>query len=121
MSSNFLLREHALWDRDNDLFLWGLSTLYIFWMSLCFDEQTFSGSLLFPVVAMLNWFTKSARFEEGFNDKDLLWSFSKSIYWVVLLSVFVQQARKFLLLDKEECCAATFYAIPTFVAVLRYL
>ena len=41
---------------------------------------------------------------------------------VVLLSVFVQQASKFLLLDKEvkrKKGAATFYAILVFVAILK--
>ena len=41
-------------------------------MSKYLDEQTFSGPLLFPGVALLNWFTKSSRFEEGFNDNELL-------------------------------------------------
>ena len=88
------------------------------------DEQTFSGLLLFSGVALLNWFTKSSRFEEGFNDNELLWSFSKSMHWVVLLSVFVQQASKFLLLDKEvkrKNGAATFYAILRFAAILKIL
>ena len=67
---------------------------------IIFGEQTFSESLLFSRVALLNWFTKSSRFE-GFNDNELLWSFSRSIQWVLLLSVFVQQERKFLLFNKE--------------------
>ena len=45
----------------------------------------------------------------------------------MLLSVFVQQARKFLLLDKlkgkrkvkRKDCAAAFYAVPGFIAVLK--
>ena len=37
------------------------------------DEQFFSGSLLFSGVALLNWFTESSRFEEGFNDNELLY------------------------------------------------
>ena len=41
-------------------------------MSWYLDEQTFSGSLVFSGVALLNWFTKSSRFEEGFNDNELL-------------------------------------------------
>ena len=41
-------------------------------MSQYLDEQTFSGSLLFSGVALLNRFTKSSRFEEGFNDNKLL-------------------------------------------------
>ena len=60
--------KHAFIDfirnRDNDLFLWGISMLRI---SLSFSE-----SLLFPVVALLNRFTKSSRFEEGFNNNELL-------------------------------------------------
>ena len=36
------------------------------------DEQTFSGSLLFSGVALLNWFIKSSRFEEDFDDNELL-------------------------------------------------
>ena len=63
--------------------------------------QFFSGSLLFSRVALVNWFTKSFNFEEGFNDNKLLSSFSRSFRCKVLLSVFVQQVRKFLLLDKE--------------------
>ena len=35
-------------------------------------EAIFSGSLPFSGVALLNWFTKSAKFEEGFNDNELL-------------------------------------------------
>ena len=89
---------------------------------IIFGEQTFSGLLLFSWVAFLNWFSKSSRFEEGFNDNELLWSFSKSIHWMVLLSVFVQQARTFLLLDKElkgKIVPSTFYAIPGFISVLK--
>ena len=43
-------------------------------MSQYLDEQTFSGLLLFSGsgVALLNWFTKSPRFEGGFNDNKLL-------------------------------------------------
>ena len=40
----------------------------------CHDIQMkkfFSGSLLFSVVALLNWFTKSSKFEDGFNDNEL--------------------------------------------------
>ena len=65
------------------------------------DEEIFSGSLLFSGVALLNWFTKSSKFNEGFNDNELSWSCSRSLHCVMLLSVFVQQARKFLLFDKE--------------------
>ena len=70
-------------------------------MSSYLDEAIFSGSLLFSRVALLNWFTKSSKFEEGFNNNELSWSFSRSFHCVMLLSVLVQQARKFLLLDKE--------------------
>ena len=99
-SSKFLLREHAfIWNRDNDLLFGGM--LCISTMSQYLDEQTFSGSLVFSGVALLNWFTKSFRFEEGFNNNELLWSLSRYIHSVELLSVFVQQARKFLLLDME--------------------
>ena len=41
-------------------------------MSYYLDEEIFSGSLLFFWVALLNWFTKSPKFEEGFNDNELL-------------------------------------------------
>ena len=36
------------------------------------DKAIFSGSLSFSGVALLNWFTKSSNFEEGFNDNELL-------------------------------------------------
>ena len=39
------------------------------------DEQTFSGSLLFSVAALLNWLTKSSKIEEGFNKNELLFLF----------------------------------------------
>ena len=32
----------------------------------------FSGSLPFSGVTLLNWFTESSKFEEGFNDNELL-------------------------------------------------
>ena len=35
-------------------------------------KAVFSGSLPFSGVALLNWFTKSSNFEEGFNDNELL-------------------------------------------------
>ena len=69
-------------------------------MSSYLDEAIFSGSLLFSRVALLNWFTKSSKFEEGFNNNELSGSFSRSFH-CMFLSVLVQQARKFLLLDKE--------------------
>ena len=65
------------------------------------DEEIFSGSLLFFGVALLNWFIKSFKFEEDFNDNELLGSCWRSLHYVMLLSVFVQQARKILLLHKE--------------------
>ena len=65
------------------------------------DETIFSGSLPFSGVALLNWFTKSSKFDKGLNDNELLLSFSRSFQCVILLSVLVQQARKFLLLDEE--------------------
>ena len=64
-------------------------------------KQFFSGSLPFSGVALLNWFTKNPKFAEGFNNNELSWSLSRSFNCVMLLSVVVQQARKFLLLDKE--------------------
>ena len=66
--------------------------------------SNFSGSLPLSEVALLNWFTKSSKFEERLKKKkkeELSWSFSRSVHCVMLLSVLVQQARKFLLLDKE--------------------
>ena len=76
-------------------------------MSIAFefhDEACDCRAPLFSYVeawTLLNWFTKSSRFEQGFKDTELLWSFSRSIQWVLLLLVFVQQERKFLLLNKE--------------------
>ena len=101
-SSKFLFREHALiWNKESDLFFWGILMLSISSMSWCLDEEIFSELLLFSGVALLNWFTKSCKLEEGFNDNELSWSCSRSLHCVMLLSVFVQQARKFLLFDKE--------------------
>ena len=34
--------------------------------------SSFSGSLPFSGLALLNWFTKSSKFEEDFNDNELL-------------------------------------------------
>ena len=65
------------------------------------DEAIFSRSLPSSGVALLNWLTKSSKFEEGFRDNELLRSFSRFFHCVMLLSVLLQQARKFLLLDKE--------------------
>ena len=36
------------------------------------DDQIFSMSFVFSGVALLNWFTKSSKFEAGFNDNELL-------------------------------------------------
>ena len=67
---------------------------------IIFGEQTFSESLLFSRVALLNWFTKSSRFE-GFNDNELFWS----IQWV-LLSVRTTREDVFVTLRswKEKLC-----------------
>ena len=65
------------------------------------DEAILSGSLPFFGVALLNWFTKRSKFEKSFNSNELSRSFSRSFHCVMLLSVSVQQARMFLLLDKE--------------------
>ena len=61
----------------------------------------FSASLLFSGVSLLNWFIKISKFKEILNDNQQLLLFSRSFHCVMLLSVFVQQAKKFLLLDKE--------------------
>ena len=45
-------------------------------MSYYLDEQI-SGSLLFSGEALLNWFTKSSRFKDGFKNNELAGSFSK--------------------------------------------
>ena len=65
-------------------------------------KKFFQGHSYFLGVALLNWFTKSSKFEEGFNDNELSLSCSRSLHCVMLLSVFLQQARKFLLFDKES-------------------
>ena len=44
----------------------------IYFCEVYLDEQTFSESLLVSGVALLNWFTKSSRFEEVFNENELL-------------------------------------------------
>ena len=71
---------------------------------IIFGEQTFSESLLFSRVALLNWFTKSSRFE-GFNDNELFWS----IQWV-LLSVRTTREDVFVTLRswKEKLCYIIF-------------
>ena len=40
-------------------------------MSKHLDEAIFSESLPFSGVALLNWFSKSSKFEEGFNNNEL--------------------------------------------------
>ena len=42
----------------------------------------------FSWVALLNWFTKSSKFE-GFDDSELSWSFSRSFHYAMLLSLGV--------------------------------
>ena len=69
--------------------------------AIIFRCSNFLGSLPFSGVALLNWFTKSSKFEDGVNSNELSRSFSRSFYCMMLLSVLVQQARNFLLLDKE--------------------
>ena len=87
-SSIFLLKERAFtWNRGSDLFqCYAFPQCNNIWMKKFLRVITI---------------TKSSKFEEDFNDNELLWSFSRSFDCVMLLSVFVQQARKFLLLDKE--------------------
>ena len=54
-----LWKEHAfIWNRDSDLFLWGILILCISSMSQYLDEEMFSGSLLFSGVALLTWIIK---------------------------------------------------------------
>ena len=76
--------------------------LRIWPMSQYLDEKIFLRSLLFSGVALLKWFTKSSKFGEGFNDNELFPSLPKSFQYMMLLSVLVQQARKFLLFDKTS-------------------
>ena len=101
-SSKFLLRIHAfIWNKESGLFLWDILMLCISSPSYYLDEAIFSGLLPFSRVALLNWSTKSSKFEEGFNDNELSWSFSWSFHCVMLLSLLAQQARKFLLIDTK--------------------
>ena len=51
------------------------------------EEAIFSGSLPFSGVVLLNWFTKSSNFVEGFNDNEILWSYSRSFHCDVAISV----------------------------------
>ena len=76
--------------------------LCIWPMSQYLDEKIFLRSLLFSGVALLKWFTKSSKFGEGFNDNELFPSLPKSFQYMMLLSVLVQQARKFFLFDKTS-------------------
>ena len=39
---------------------------------IIFGRSNFSGSLPFSGVELINWFTKSSNFEEGFNGNELL-------------------------------------------------
>ena len=67
-----------------------------------FINVIFSGSLPFTGVALLNWFSKSSKFAEDFNNNELSYHFPDlSTVCVMLLLVLVQQGRKFLVLDKE--------------------
>ena len=47
-----------------------------------FRVVTFSGK------ALLNWFTKSSKFSDGFNNNGLLRSFPRSFYCTMLLSQY---------------------------------
>ena len=74
------------------------------------NEESFLGSLLFSGVAFLNWFTKSSKFEEGFNDNELSWSCSRSLYCMMLLSVFVASIICCLIRSlKEKLCYNNLY------------
>ena len=96
-SWTFLLKEY---ETGITIYFYGVFQCYRFpqchniWMNKFFQPIIiiFRGSIVKLIL--------SSRFEV-FNDNELLWSLSPSIYWVVLLSVFVQQTRKFLLLGKE--------------------
>ena len=61
----------------------------------------FSGSLLFSGVALLNWFAKSYKFLVGFNNNELFWALFSPFHCKILLSVVVQQAKKFLSHDNK--------------------
>ena len=84
---------------DSDLVSPGILMLHILPMSQYIDEEIFSGST-FSGVALFNWFTKSSKFGEGFDNNELLWSLSKSFH-SMLQSIVVQQARKLLLLPMK--------------------
>ena len=60
-----------MWNRDSNLFFLSISMLCISSMSQYLDEGIFSRSLQFSGVALLNWFTKSLKLEDGFNDNEL--------------------------------------------------
>ena len=75
-------------------FFWGISMLCISSMSQHLDEAIFSGSLPFYGVALLNWFSKSSKFEEGFNNNELSWSFSRSFHCVCDVTISVSTTRQ---------------------------
>ena len=51
--------------------LYGIGkAIYFYEVFQCYAFH--QGSLPFSEVALLNWFTKSSSFEEGFNDNELL-------------------------------------------------
>ena len=85
------------------------------------DEQTFSGSLVYSGVALLKWFIKSSRFEEGFNDK-LLWSLPKFIQSRVINCVCTTSQEVSVTrygVKRKDCAYNTIYAVPGFIAVLQ--
>ena len=72
-SSKFLLREYAfIRNKDRDLFLLGIPTLYISSISQYLEEEIFLGSLLFSGFTLLNWFTESSKFGVGFKINELI-------------------------------------------------
>ena len=96
-SSKFLLREYAfIRNKDRDLFLLGIPTLYISSISQYLEEQIFLGSLLFSGFTLLNWFTESSKFGVGFKINELISAGS-----FVPSTAFVQQVKKFLSHDKK--------------------
>ena len=50
------------------------------------DEENFLRSLLFSGVALLNWFTKSSKFE-GYNDNELFYHFLDFSTYDIAISV----------------------------------
>ena len=87
--------------------LWFIFVTYFnvmhFFNVIIFRWRHFFRVIIFLWVALLIWFIKSSKFGEGFSNNELLWSFPSSFNCVKLLSlsVLAQQARKFVLLDKE--------------------